>query len=461
MRLYVASMMLACTLCGPAMLTSADTATAGPSSSPTVGLPHQPAPADLSARLQELLRRQQELERQIEELRKQLEELRQPKQPPAPPAEPSIEELLEPEIPQESETPRSAVTVGAQAFNPDVAVVGDFAANLGDRPLRLGLARHNTVNRHVELAFSQRISPEAKAVVKFAYGTHGHWHPASAHDEHVHAHQSEQSAGHYELHEGLELEEGYVQFDRLFNRLTLRIGRERLPFMKYNLLDGHELPFVTRPIAISRLFGDHGIIDDGVRLAWLLPTRPYLSLELGVYNGRNAVAFAGTQSNARTLMARLHGYSSWQAGDQEIDWNLGWLHGENVERRCTNIFSADATYQRFHTQFDRFIASLGYLRADVDTPSGSRSRSGAYLHLARRWDRYRMKELGLLVETAESAVPDIFDRWNMYSLYYTWHRTHRVRFRLQFSHLEPEGEPDNDMVFFQTTYVMGTHPPHD
>jgi hypothetical protein len=46
-------------------------------------------------------------------------------------------------------------------------------------------------------------------------------------------------------------------------------------------------------------------------------------------------------------------------------------------------------------------------------------------------------------------------------VYYTWHRTHRARFRLQLSHLDADEGSDEDMVFFQTTYVMGTHPPHD
>ncbi len=426
---------------------------------------------ELLRQIQQLLEKQQELQRQIEDLQRQLEELKAQQAAPAKAAEePSLEELLNPEIPQESESPQSAVTVGAQSFNPDVAVVGDFIANLGDRSKLLGLPRHDTINRHIELAFSQRISPEAKAVVKWAYGSHAHWVPAG--EEHVHSHgialpsqdgheHGDQASGQWHYHEGMELEEAYIQFDRLFPRLMVRIGRERLPFMKYNLLDGHELPFSTRPIAVSRFFGPHGLIDDGVRLAYLLPTSQYLSLELGVYNGRNDVAFAGRETNARTLMGRLHGYTSWNDDNDEIDWNLGWLHGDNITRRSSNIFTADATYQHFRNQFDRFIVSAGYLYGDLNTPEGNKDRHGYYLQLARRWDRYRINELGLLLESADSADPHQDDNWDMYSIYYTWHRTERVRFRLQYSHLEPDHGPDDDMLFFQTTYVMGTHPPHD
>ena len=434
-------------------------------------------PAQLLRQIQDLLQKQQELQRQIEDLQRQLEELKAQQAAPAakPTEEPSLEELLNPEIPQESESPRSAVTVGAQSFNPDVAVVGDFIANLGDRSRLLGLPRHDTLNRHIELAFSQRISPEAKAVVKWAYGSHAHWVPAGEADhEHAHAegvatavaadnddHGDDNAAGEWHFHEGMELEEAYIQFDRLFPRLMVRIGRERLPFMKYNLLDGHELPFSTRPIAVSRFFGPHGLIDDGIRLAYLLPTSQYLSLELGVYNGRNDVAFAGRETNARTLMGRLHGYTSWNDDNDEIDWNLGWLHGDNRTHRSSNIYTADATYQHFRNQFDRYIVSAGYVHGDINTPEGSDDRDGYYLQLARRWDRYRINELGLLFESADSADPYQDDNWDMYSLYYNWHRTERVRFRLQYSHLEPDHGPDDDMVFFQTTYVMGTHPPHD
>ncbi|MBC7288449.1 MAG: hypothetical protein H5T86_10485, partial [Armatimonadetes bacterium] len=115
----------------------------------------QPDATQLLRQIQQLIEKQQELQRQIEELQHQLEELKA-QQAAAPsterPTEPTIEELLNPELPQESESPQSAVTVGAQSFNPDIAVVGDFAANLGDRSERLGLPRHDTVNRHIELA---------------------------------------------------------------------------------------------------------------------------------------------------------------------------------------------------------------------------------------------------------------------------------------------------------------------
>jgi hypothetical protein len=431
----------------------------------------QLGPEALVQQIQQLLQKQQELQEKIEELQRQVEELRAKTEAPSEERvqEPTLEELLSPEVPQESETPVSGVTVGAQSFNPDVSVVGDFQVNLGDKAEQLGFTRHDSVNRHIELALSQRISPEAKAVVKWAWGTHSHWHPAHDDEEHVEAlgtkvhsvQGAEHEEGEHETHEGLELEEAYVQFDRLINRITLRLGRERLPFMQYNLLDGHELPFVTRPLAISRFFGEHGLVDDGIRVAWLLPTSRYLSLEMGVYNGRNDVAFIGTSSDARTLMGRLHGYTSWRDDTQEVDWNLGWVHGENATNRTTNIYTADATYQRFRTQFDRLIGSVGYVYADINTLEGSRSRAGYYLHLARRWDRYRMNELGALVEGAKSAVPDVNDLWKMYSVYYTWHRTHRARFRLQLSHLDADEGSDEDMVFFQTTYVMGTHPPHD
>ncbi|MBC7288588.1 MAG: hypothetical protein H5T86_11230, partial [Armatimonadetes bacterium] len=152
---------------------------------------------------------------------------------------------------------------------------------------------------------------------------------------------------------------------------------------------------------------------------------------------------------------------SWNDDNDEVDWNLGWLQGDNPVHRSTDIFTADLTYQHFRNQFDRYIASVGYVRGRVGTQGPTAHRDGYYLHLARRWDRYRMNELGLLVESADSAKPDETENWDMFSLYYTWHRTERVRLRLQYSHLRPDSGPSDDMVFFQTTYVMGTHPPHD
>jgi hypothetical protein len=310
-------------------------------------------------------------------------------------------------------------------------VVGDFVANLGDTNPDLGIDRRDLRNV-AEVAFSQHISPSAKAVVKFAY------------------------------EEEIELEEGYVQFHQLVRDFQFRLGRERVPFLTYNLLDGHELPFINRPLAVARVFGEEGLGEDGLRISYLFPTKTYLDLDLAVYNNRNEVAFNGGATDDRLFFTRLHGYHGGKEGRKETDCMLSYVHGPHDENgHNADILGAQIHYQALPTQFDRQMVNLGYLRGRVETDTGTITRDGYYVHLAKRWNQYHKNEIGLLWEDAASVQPGVTDTIRQLSAYYTWYETERVRLRGQYSHAFMDHGPDTDMFFLQVDYVLGTHPPHD
>lgn len=378
-------------------------------------------------------------------------------------AEPALEDLLHPEVPKTSDAITAGITVGSQSFNPDISVVGDFVANFGDLNPHLGIARRNALNRHVEVAFSQHISPSAKAVVKFAYEGGGHVHVHEEEDDEPEDHHD----GHEEVwvhehEEGMELEEAYLQFHKLVPDFQFRLGRERVPFLTFNLLDGHELPFVNRPLAVARMLGDHGLVEDGLRISYLFPTKTYLNADLAIYNNRNDTAFNGGATGDRLFFARLHGYRDWQEGRKEATWMLSYVRGPHDEEgHDADIWGAECHYQALPTQFDRQMVNLGSLRGRVETAAGSVTRDGYYLHLAKRWNRYHKNEIGLLWEEAESIRPGLTDRIRQLSAYFTWYETERVRLRAQVSHAFMDEGPDTDLFFLQVDYVMGTHPPHD
>ncbi len=400
-----------------------------------------------------LLQEQQQMAEQIAELQQRLGEAR-PEAQPETEEGPTLEELLDPPELETSDSVRSAVTPGASSFNPDVAVVGDFLLNLGDLPDSLGFHRYNMNNRHVELAFSQRVAPVARGVVKFAWeGAHAHIHERPTDEPENH---EQQEAEH------LTLEEAYLQFDQLIDNAQIRLGRERVPFMTYNLLGAHELPFADRPLAIARTLGGDGLVEDGVRLSYLLPTRSYLDLDLAAYGCRNEIAFDAGTTNRPLWFARLHGYSSWDDTRQELDYSLGWLEGpHDEESHDADVWGLQLHYQALPTLFDRTIAEAGYVRSHVEGDPASRTADGYYLHLAKRWDRYRRQQLGLRWDSSQSIFPGLDRDIDMISAYYTWHKTERIRLRGQYSHAFIGGEPDADTVLLQATYVMGTHPAHD
>jgi len=387
-------------------------------------------------------------------------------------SEPTLDQLLNPPALQTSDSVQSAVTPGATSFNPDIAVVGDLLLNLGDLPGALGFQRHDANNRHIELAFSQRISPAARAVVKFAWeGSHNELDERPSPTAEARSSGgglslvTAQQDGGPAVPSGGEigLEEGYLQFDHLISDVQIRVGRERVPFMTYNLLDAHELPFADRPLQIARTLGADGMAEDGVRLSYLLPTRSFLDLDLAAYDCRNRVAFDGGVTNRPLYFSRLHGYSSWGDTHHELDYSLGWLDGPfGAEGGHSQVLGLQLHYQDLPTQFDRMYYEGGWLQSRIAQGPVSKTADGYYLHVAKRWDRFRRQQVGLRWDSSQSIFPGLDRDINMISAYYTRHvGTERVRLRAQYGRALVEGAPDADLFLLEATYVLGTHPAHD
>ena len=103
----------------------------------------------------------------------------------------------------------------AKAFNPDIAVIGDF----------LGAAGSNEVNpspamemHESELALQAIVDPYARADFFFSFGENG-----------------------------VALEEGYITFPAIPGGLLVKVGKMRAAFGKVNTLHNHVLPWTDRP----------------------------------------------------------------------------------------------------------------------------------------------------------------------------------------------------------------------
>lgn len=415
------------------------------------GAAQTPAPevaqelAALRAQVEALLQRIAELERQVG-----VADL------PTAKDQPGLDELLNPETPVGGDV-EAGVTTGAAGFNPDISVVGEVIGTAGGKNPLYGVERHNVLNRHIELGFSQRVAPSARAVVKLAYdGGAGHLEEVAGrrrqddeeeHDEHGHEHG-----------EGVELEEGYLQFDRLVPRMQFRVGRERVPLLTYNLLDGHELPSINRPLSVQRFFSDHGLVEDGIRWSYLLPGRTYTNFDLAVYSGRNETAFDGNASGDFAYFGRLNGFLDWAEGRQELAWSAGALFGPHRDNLDATVYGAELGYQWLPSQFERWTARAGALWGKV---KGGDYRQGYHLHLAHRWDRYAIHEVGVLFDHSESLLRGIDDPVDSISVYYSRALTERIRPQIEYVHTFQNGRPDTDGLFFRLSYAMGTHPAHD
>jgi len=152
-----------------------------------------------------------------------------------------------------------SLAVAQTRSNPDISVTGDIRGKIADRPEDLGLEQKTVYELHeVELAVQGYLNPYARADVFLA------WHDDEAH-----------------------VEEAYVTFERgLPWGLSVRAGRYLLGFGRLNLLHPHAWSFIERPLVHEVYLGDHGFVDDGLSLRWLLPISSlYVELSADLLRG--------------------------------------------------------------------------------------------------------------------------------------------------------------------------------
>jgi hypothetical protein len=162
----------------------------------------------------------------------------------------------------------SSVSERMNEFNPRMVVSTDLVG-------RLALARQKSLNqdgkseddrislREAEMDLRADIDPYAKGVAIFAV--------------------AETDPGQYSV----DVEEGYFTLETLPYSFKLQAGRFRVPFGRMNALHTHDLPQTTLPYMIQDLFGEEGWNDNGANLSWLAPTPVPVTLQALVLNGEN------------------------------------------------------------------------------------------------------------------------------------------------------------------------------
>ncbi len=91
---------------------------------------------------------------------------------------------------------------------------------------------------------------------------------------------------------GIELEEAYVLTTSLPEDLQLKAGRFFAEFGRMNSQHPHTWAFADMPLVLNRMFGEDGLRQNGARISWLVPTPNYTEVMLGVFNGQGSDAFS-------------------------------------------------------------------------------------------------------------------------------------------------------------------------
>lgn len=355
----------------------------------------------------------------------------------------------------------------ANALNPKISAIGDFTGTAGPSRQTSRFAL-----REVELGFQSDVDPYARYDL-FVAKPDG---------------------------EPVEIEEGYVTLNSLPGRFALRAGKFKAGYGRLNMVHGHELPQIDRPLVLDAFLGEEGLRDVGVELSRIFaPLGFFTELSYGVLNGLGEAEAEPTtatvlDANGNPVNVQVDTSADPAPGHKFGDYGhvaRGRAYGDitdtaNIELGVSgaihqpkeaehrSLVGIDATFRWKPVQegqYRSFLARAEYhltrrqLTAVVDntgavTTAPSRTeRRGGYLYgeyqPLRRW------KFGLRGDYAENPTvvgPRAVTRAVSPYVGFTLSEFNRFRFQLQRRWL-PTRRADN-YAQFQWVIVLGPHGAH-
>jgi hypothetical protein len=331
-----------------------------------------------------------------------------------------------------------AGAAASKAFNPDMAVIGDFLGAGGRNRVNPGpaLAMHES-----EASFQAVVDPYARADFFISFGE-----------------------------EGVELEEGYLTFPALPGGLLVKVGKQRAAFGKVNALHNHVLPWTDRPLAINNLVGgEEGIDDAGFSVARLIPN-PWMFLEATgqVFRGDSSDLFKSSTRGDLSYVGHLRGYHDITE-DTNIDLGASYSRGHNaaglingvdVGRFTTDLYGIDATLRWRPLQrsiYHSFVGRSEVIWSRRQQPGGRQNSAGYFVsgdyQLARRWfagARYDRSD-----RADDASVRDTGG-----SLLLTYWPSEFAQIRGQYRRIRFGDTDTANELLFQFQFSIGAHGAH-
>lgn len=270
--------------------------------------------------------------------------------------------------------------------------------------------------------------------------------------------------------EAVSLEEAYLTRRQLFFDSTARVGKFKPLMGKVLAAHRSDLDTVDEPLVIQRYFTAEGMNKTGVDVSTKLglPVPVTQELTVGVLDGGDDEAAFGGEKRRPSVYTHLKNHidigeksgfelgGSYMAGSRDADSAME-----------VSILAADATFTH-QLNADKKLKIQGEVFAlerkesiDETTLADLDGRTwGAYglvdLRVNPRWSvgsRYDYVQPIVTEEPAEGARN--YDR--AYSGYLTFYQSEFARWRAQFTHTDLGTGKDNNGVYLQGTFSIGTH----
>lgn len=262
-----------------------------------------------------------------------------------------------------------------------------------------------------------------------------------------------------------EIDEAFIEFDPLplpweglSKRLALRVGRFRAPFGRANRWRTHELPWITRPLAIRRSLGENGWVQTGLALTLEVPLpSERLALRLTTEIDRDLPL-----DQALTPLLNFDG--AWHVSERDT---LRFGVSTDSSRRerdfgfQSSLWGLDALYEhraRDETAAGTFRLGGEFLRSEVDHGGGSSAPTGAYL-----WGQLEFLPdwfVGGRYDLAEEIEDDSLDT-RVAGFTLGWAAHPQLRVALGYEHTESDvpALDGADTVLAEVTFVFGSPVP--
>lgn len=280
----------------------------------------------------------------------------------APPPEPTPA----PEPPPPAPTPAAAPAVNPTFFNPAIAVIGNFLANVGNNPVQPSPAFQVEES---EISFQAVVDPYARADLFLSF-----------------------------TNDGVSVEEGYVTFLTLPWGTQAKAGRFFVQFGKVNTLHLHVLPWVDEPLPITDILLQSQFetwAGEGISVSKLieLPGDTFSEAYFQVLSGDSAPLFAAPAKGDLTYDGQYRVFRDF-GDDSNVEAGFSYAYGHNgtSATNTTSLQNATVVYRWKPLQgrpYRSFILRSEYFWSQRQQPDGKQKAQGFFVgadwQLARRW----------------------------------------------------------------------------
>lgn len=347
-------------------------------------------------------------------------------------------------------------------LNPGISAFVDAGGSLSSDGDNKAYNRFNL--REAELDFRGAITPYADGVVIVALGEEIETTAEGKIDA---------------LSTAVEVEEAYINFHTLPHDLAVKTGQFRTAFGPNNRLHTHDLPQVTRPLAVESFLGPEGLLSQGVSTQWLVPNPwdQYIEWTGEVLNssgGGESPILSDPNADNPAVLTHVKWFGDvGETGAVELGGSYLFGHTGDGGSEQANVFGVDAMFQWLDpaapdSRSLLFQGELFWAENDnlTDTPDVTMENSsfGAYAFGQYQWAPNWYA--GVRVDYTEfpnNALRGRDDRDWAVSPYVSWYLSEFLRLRFEWQHRAFEVADrwdDEDNFFLQLTWAIGAHPPH-